>query len=104
MSDNKSVVYRIRNKNSGLYSKGAINSQWRSSTNSRIYFVSWASTRPKEWKSEALLKAHLLKAAQSNISMDDWEIVEVVELATRPIEEWFDHSMTMKLLVKSMRS
>jgi hypothetical protein len=57
------------------------------------------SKKGKEWTSEKLVKAHLLKWLLAGNSIPkEWEIIEVVYAPTRPMEEWLDANMTFLVL------
>lgn len=90
------MVWMIRNTITGRYSNGIIN------FGAQGPYVGW-SKRGKQWTQEKYLKAHLLKYAQSSSSCDwstTWEVVEIVEKPTKPIDDWFDVDMVLKILKK----
>lgn len=88
-------IYRIRNKENGLYSNGIVRQVgWASNKRFDVTF----NYKGKEWTDEKLLQNHLLKCMKSGIKMDTWEVVEVVYNPTKPIMDWFDHKMLIKVM------
>jgi hypothetical protein len=91
-------AFKIRKKDFGsYYSHGVINTHYDSATKIRTPFVKWSS-KGKEWTSEKNVKDHLLKFIQLGGTVDDWEVIEVIYHPTRPIEDWIDDKMLMKVL------
>ena len=78
------------------YSKGIIQSNW----SDQKYNVRWTIKGGKEWVLEKLVNDHLLKCVQKGIDISAWEVIEVVHLPMKPINEWFDEKMLMKVLKK----
>lgn len=102
------MIFRIRKlvSNSYVYSLGSISSKYvRDSQNewTEVYYVEWSTTKGKLWKNEKLLSAHLLKAMTHGIDIAEWEIVEVVERPTKPINEWVDANMLMQVLAHTRK-
>lgn len=95
MSEDVFKGYRIVNRH-GTYSKGIIHSG--RSSNGNTHFVQWADLKGKVWTSEKNVKEHLLKCTQKGISMDGWRIVEVFERETKPIHDWVDGKMLVKII------
>lgn len=85
------MAYKIRNTKTGQYSHGNI-SVWQ-----KKMYIKW-SAKGKEWTNEKNLRAHLLKCATLDGIPTDWEVIEIKHVATKPIEEWIDNEMLMKLL------
>lgn len=90
------MKFMIRNTVTGKYSRGIINKGYGTSS------VNWDAKRGKVWTKEKYLKDHLLNYALQcgTDAFDTWEIVEIVEQPTRPVMDWLDASMTLKLLKK----
>lgn len=84
--------YMIRNSETKQFSSGIIRRSWQKS-----HFVNF-KTRGKVWTSQTLLKQHLVKCFQKNIKMEHWEIVEVQYVPTKPIEDWVDGKMLIKII------
>lgn len=84
--------YMIRNSETKQFSGGIIRRGWQKS-----HYVNFKA-RGKVWTTETLLKQHLLKCFQQNVKMENWEIVEVQYVPTKPIEEWVDGKMLLKIL------
>lgn len=93
MMDHKG--WRIRLKGTNTYSKGTIYSGY---TNGKTYYVQWTSKTGKVWKTEKALKEHLFKYTKLVGMPADWEVTELTETVAKPIEDWFDANMTLKLL------
>lgn len=95
--------YKIRDTNTGQYSNGIILRCTEYNTTTRCYDarydVTWG-TKGKIWKTEKAVKDHLLKYALAVGKPTDWEIVEIIENPTKPIHDWFDAAMILKLLKK----
>jgi hypothetical protein len=89
-----SVTYKIKN-DLGMFSHGIIQSRWR--PEGTYYYVRFTG-KGKDWTSEQNVKAHLLKCAQKGILEDTWEVVQVVHQPTKPLEEWVDQKMLMKII------
>ena len=89
--------YMIINTKIGAFSSGIIRHTYDFLSHSRRYMVQFKTTG-KKWTSETLLKKHLLNCALKKVNMDNWEIVEVQYVPTKPIFEWFDEKMSIKLL------
>lgn len=87
------VKYKIRNTVSGQFSHGVVLHL------ANQPYIKWSS-KGKEWNSEKAVKNHLVKAIESNISMANWEIVQLVYTLTKPIEDWVDAKMLVKILKK----
>jgi hypothetical protein len=90
------VTYKIRKAN-GLFSHGVINHSHYSPAGDNVYGIKWSS-KGKEWSSEKTVKDHLLKCAQKGILEDTWEVIQVVHQPTKPISEWIDDKMLIKLI------
>lgn len=90
--------WKIRQKGTHTYSKGTIMSGWDSSKNGKYYYVLWTSKAGKVWTTEKALKEHLLKYTKLVGKPDDWEITEISEKLCKPLDDWFDADMTIKLL------
>ena len=91
----KTPNYKIRDWN-GLYSHGVITHRRHSSFN-QSYVIKW-STKGKEWTSEKSVKDHLLKCAQKGILSEKWEVIKILEEPTKPISEWVDAKMLIKII------
>lgn len=88
-------IYRIKDKESGLYSNGIVRQTgWHSNQGYDVTF----NSKGKEWTEEKNLKNHLLKCMKSGVKMDNWEVVEVVYHPTKPIMDWFDQKMLVKVM------
>lgn len=88
-------IYKIRNKENGFYSNGIVRQTgWGANKGYDVTF----NYKGKEWTEEKNLKNHLLKCMKSGIKMDTWEVVEVVYHPTKPIMDWFDHKMLIKVM------
>lgn len=70
---------------------------WDEVHQTAIFDVTW-SRKGKVWTNEKLLKAHLLKYTIANGLPSDWEVLEVTEIPTKPMNEWVDAKMLVKLL------
>ena len=92
------VTYKIRKAN-GWFSHGVITERRWHSDNTKIYHIRW-SGKGKEWSSEKTVKDHLLKCAQKGILEETWEVIQVVHQPTKPISEWIDAKMLMKIIKK----
>lgn len=90
------MKFMIRNTESGMYSCGIISKGYGISS------VNWHPKRGKVWTKEKYLKEHILNYALQcgTADFDKWAVVEIVEQPTKPINEWMDASMTLKLLKK----
>ncbi len=85
--------YQIRKlSNPVYYSQGAIY-RW-----SDTHKVNWTFKKGKIWKTEKAVKAHLLKYLTLVGSVDDLEIIEIVEIPTKPAHDWIDAKMLTKVL------
>lgn len=91
------MVWVIKDPATGKYSNGVINT-----SHGRPY-VGWSKIG-KKWTSEKLLKEHILKYSQLHSSgqcPETWQVLEVREEPTKPINDWIDASMVMRLLKKT---
>ena len=89
------IIYKIRHTVTGQFSHGVVQARCRD----RDACVKW-SRKGKEWTSEKNVKAHLTKAIGAGVNMANWEILELQYLPTKPINDWFDAKMLVKLLKK----
>lgn len=88
-------IYKIRNNANAGYSNGIVRQTgWGPH---KAYTVTFNS-KGKEWLDEKNLKSHLLKCMKNGIKMDNWEVVEVVYHPTKPIMDWFDQKMLVKVM------
>lgn len=90
------MVWVIKDSVTGKYSNGVIHAY-----NGRPC-VGWSKTG-KKWSSEKLLKEHILKYSQMHASgqcPETWQVLEVKEEPTKPVNDWIDATMVMKLLKK----
>lgn len=88
-------AYKIRIKGSSSYSNGVIN-VYRDGAK-KFPQCNW-NKKGKEWADEKNVKAHLLKYVSLGGDIGNWEVVEVVYHPTKPIDEWVDAKMLMKVL------
>lgn len=88
----------IRLKGTHTYSKGSIMSGYDSSQGGKYYYVQWTSKKGKVWTTETALKEHLFKYTKLVGMPEDWEVTEISETVAKPVAEWFDQNMTLKLL------
>ena len=93
--------WMIRLKGTHTYSKGAIRSSYSSAHDGKFYYVDWTSKKGKVWSTEAALKEHLLKYTKLAGMPTEWEVTEITEAPSKPIEDWFDEKMTLKLLKRN---
>lgn len=83
-------IFKIRNTRTLLYSTGRI-----PLNNNELRFTK----NGKNWASEKLLKAHLLKCITSGINISkEWEVVKLVEEPVPAMSEWIDNQMLMEIL------
>ena len=90
-------VFKIRIKGTNSYSNGTINLLYDRETKKKHPEVNW-TRKGKEWTNEKNVKAHLLKFVSNGGDIGNWEVVEVVYAPTKPIDEWVDTVMLMKIL------
>ena len=95
MANMEKRVYKIRH--GGSFSNGTINMVYDRETKKKHPEVNW-SRKGKEWSNEKNIKDHLLKWISNGGSVTGWEVVEVVYSPTRPMDEWIDPAMLMKVL------
>lgn len=88
------MPYKIRIKGTHSYSHGVIVRTWAD----QGWKVRWSS-KGKEFPNERSITNHLMKAASKGI-LGNWEIIEVIHQPTKPLEEWIDQKMLMKILKK----
>lgn len=98
MANMEKRVYKIRRN--GSFSNGTINMEYADQTyKKKIPSVNW-SRKGKEWSSEKTVKDHLFKWISNGGSVVGWEVVEVVYSPTKPINDWIDPAMLIKILQK----
>ncbi len=90
-------AYKIRIKGSSSYSNGVINVYRDTVTKKSFPECKW-NRKGKEWADEKNVKAHLTKYVSLGGSISTWEVVEVVYHPTKPIDDWVDAKMLMKIL------
>ena len=90
-------MYKIRNTVTGWFSKGIITNIYNYKTKETEKNVRWGSDG-KIWSSEKTVKAHLLKMMLVSTIPSTWEIVKVEYLPTKPMSDWVDSTMLMKVL------
>ena len=90
-------MYKIRNTKTGLFSKGRIVDVYNYKTEKTEKNVRWGSDG-KTWTSEKTVQAHLLKMMLVSNIPTTWEIVKVEYLPTKPVADWVDPAMLMKVL------
>jgi hypothetical protein len=88
--------FKIRNSY-GQYSKGVVMGGWDRQFEHKTFYINWGK-KGKEWTSEKTLKTHLLKCAQCGILDSTWEILEVKYHPTKPVNDWIDQKMLLKIL------
>jgi hypothetical protein len=88
-------MYKIRNTTTGFFSHGIV-SMWRSNVYGETS-VKW-SRSGKTWLTEEGIKSHLLKCYAAYGIPSTWEIVEVEYKPTKPVNEWVDAKMLLKIL------
>jgi hypothetical protein len=93
----KKPEYMIRNTLNNLFSNGIVRPSFDWIRHCSKFEVRF-NERGKIWRSEKLLKQHLLKCVKKRIPTEHWEIVEVQYTPTKPLYEWFDEKMTLSLL------
>lgn len=92
--------YKIRNKD-GLFSCGAVQKGYKSHQDggySYAYYVSWNNKGGKTWNTEKALKDHLLKCLMHKIPIEDWEVIRIESTVDKPIMDWVDTNMQLKIL------
>lgn len=87
------MPYKIRIKGTHSYSHGVIT---QFSYRDNIWKVRWSS-KGKLFPNELSVKNHLMRAAEKGI-LGDWEVIEIIEQPTKPLDEWVDQKMLMKLI------
>lgn len=88
------MAWMIRDTVTGKYSNGIIQAH-----PDGCYVSGWGK-RGKVWTDVKYLKEHILKWSQHSPEgqcPNTWEVLEIVETA-KPINEWIDAEMTLKLL------
>jgi hypothetical protein len=90
-----SCTYKIRDKNTGLFSNGIIKHRKYSYESS--YYLGW-STRGKEWKNEMSIKRYLTKYIKEVGKIGNWEILEVIYRPTKELNDWIDSKMLLELM------
>jgi hypothetical protein len=88
------MTFKIRH-GEDYYSHGVIGSNYWDKDKKPT--LGW-SKKGKEWKTEKGVKDHLLKWITKGGSIEGWEVVEVVYHPTKPMSEWVDAKMLMKVL------
>lgn len=91
------IFYKIRNKKTGLFSKGGAPGN-----------VQWVKRAGKTWNSLGTLRTHISQHLPSEYKlrctdMSDWEVVEyeVTESKPRPISEMMSDKQLLQLLTHS---
>ena len=91
------MKYKIRDTVTGYYSHGIIGTHYDHRINKTAAYVQW-SLRGKVFPNEKSVKTHLLKYAMANGIPDSWEVIEVIEIVSKPVTDWFDATMLTKLI------
>lgn len=91
------TIYKIRHKNTRMYSRGRVEQQYSHGRSEKVYGVKWKANG-KEWATEKALKAHLLRSIEKRIDMSQWEIMEFTQQPSKSLNEWCDAKMTMARL------
>jgi len=94
--------YKIRRIDDGRFSHGVVTHRRPfvfGSAGEIRHDVKWSS-KGKVWNTEKAVKSHLTIALQFGLPIAQWEIVEVVLLPTKPMDEWIDAKMLLKVLKK----
>jgi len=92
-----SKLYKIRDKDSGLFSSGSIN-RIASKNKNKVVIVRWSSKKSKQWTDEKLLKKHLLECCKLGGIPSNWEIMEYTQEPSKEIHEWINEQMLMAIL------
>lgn len=92
-----SKLYKIKDKDNGLFSNGMINRS-ASREENRIIIYRWSSKKHKSWTDEKLLKKHLLECCKLGGVPSNWEIVEYTQEPSKEIHEWINEQMLMAIL------
>ena len=94
----KSMGYRLYNTKHEVFSKGAIDSGWRSRSE---YHVRTSVGEWKTFKNIDAIKNHLLNMLMKNVSTEHWVIQEIfVDETNAPLQDLCDEKMLMKMMKK----
>lgn len=97
MDTTEKVVYKIYNKVTGSFSNGIIMTEYDGKSKKKIPYVRFGK-KGKEWSNEKNVKDHLLKYVSLGGSVANLEVVELRYHPTKPIDDWIDAKMLMKIL------
>ena len=97
----KIIGYQLYNTLYEVYSKGAVENDWRMGSDTKRKAVRVSRKDGKVFKSLDAVKAHLLKIALAGISMDGWVVQPICIVNEYPLSDLYTQNMLFQVMKKT---